>query len=166
MPRGSSSEVNFPLRRSWAVMMCSTVVNQCVSKTMTVSASRRSRHSARNRWSPATNEKSSPSLSSRRRASGMTMGGTCETTAAPTTSPMIGTLSGEGDHGMHIAYNNHLDPNDSSPEPTARSSNTDATSTTSVAGLTKQNRSTGRPCHRVGTHTTVPASAFRVDQAS
>jgi hypothetical protein len=37
MPRGSSSEVKSPLRRSWAVTTNSTVVAQCESRTTTVS---------------------------------------------------------------------------------------------------------------------------------
>jgi len=37
MPRGSSSAVNRPARRSWDVTMNSTVVNQCESSTITVS---------------------------------------------------------------------------------------------------------------------------------
>ena len=54
IPRGSSLEVKWPVRRSADVMMCSNVVSQCVSNTMMVSGFRRSSTSERRRRSPGT----------------------------------------------------------------------------------------------------------------
>src|SRR4051794_5198436 len=88
IPRGSSSLVNRPARRGWAVTTNSTVVAQWLSRMTTVSWSRVSKTSRRSCSRPGTRVKSSPPLSSRRVCSGSMIVGTCASRPAPTISPM------------------------------------------------------------------------------
>src|SRR3984957_7253572 len=90
MPRGSSSLVKNPMRRSAAVTTNSTVVNQWLSKTSTRSGFKTSKTSVRSASRPVKSVLSFPLFSSRRSSSGSTMVGTCARSPAPTISPMGG----------------------------------------------------------------------------
>src|SRR5262245_58293846 len=103
MPRGSSSDVYLPLRRSWEGMTNSTVVNQWESSTTTRSYGTLDRTSVRSRFSPSTRLKSLPSFSSRRVASGSMMVGTWASSPQPTTSPMVPPAIRRIDAVLHIA---------------------------------------------------------------
>src|ERR1700691_822566 len=88
IPRGSSSLVKNPMRRSAAVTTNSTVVNQWLSKTSTRSGFSSSKTSVRSAWRPVKSVLSFPLFSSRRSSSCSTIVGTCARSPAPTISPM------------------------------------------------------------------------------
>src|SRR5437588_362409 len=124
IPRGSSPEVNLPVRRSCAVITCSKVTSQCVSITTTVSGRSRSSTSLLIRRRPVTSAISFPSLISSRTSSGSMIVGTWETSPAPTTSPIPSLLPAGlvrrprcRAHGLHVGMEVEAVPSALSPDP-------------------------------------------------